>query len=79
MVKVFSMISWLNMLKLCHKLVFLDKKSFGAYLELPVRQRSMSKKAVFLDRDGTLNDDPGYLSHLSKWSYFLEWVKDCDC
>jgi len=50
------------MLKLCHKLVFVDKKSFGAYLELPVRQRSMSKKAVFLDRDGTLNDDPGYLS-----------------
>ena len=22
----------------------------------------MSKKAVFLDRDGTLNEDPGYLS-----------------
>lgn len=27
------------------------------------KRRGMLKKAVFLDRDGTLNEDPGYLSH----------------
>ena len=38
----------------------------------------MSNLAIFLDRDGTLNEDPGYISDPEKVVLFPE-TGECSC
>ena len=35
----------------------------------------MARKAVFLDRDGTMNEDPGYTFRSGDWRWLPEAVK----
>ena len=35
----------------------------------------MARKAVFLDRDGTMNEDPGYTFRSEDWRWLPEAVK----
>ena len=35
-------------------------------------------RAVFLDRDGTINEEVGYVNHLERLPSFPEWVRRFD-